>query len=135
MQSKTPLSTRRSIETSEDVKKMVDAFYARVREDNLIGPIFDEIVKVDWEAHLPRMYVFWETVAFNHRGYKGNPIARHRAVSRLTPLESEHFDRWLALFVETVDSLFEGRVASMVKRRARSISQVLLHKCTEQVFE
>lgn len=125
-------NSKRRLETPDDIKLMVDSFYERVRKDDLIGPIFDEIIKVDWTSHLPRMYTFWETVAFQQAGYKGDPIGKHQAVARQVELKPEHFERWLALFEETVNALFDGRIAEMVKQRAQIMSHAILFKCAQQ---
>lgn len=127
-------ASKRRLETPDDIKLMVDSFYERVRKDDLIGPIFDEIVKVDWETHLPRMYTFWETVAFQQAGYKGDPIGKHQAVARQVALKAVHFERWLLLFDETVDALFDGRIAEMVKHRAQIMSHAIMFKCAQQVL-
>lgn len=130
MRKQSPSPTRRCIETSVDIKEMVDAFYDRIRQDSLVGPVFDTVVKVDWQKHLPRMYAFWTTVALHQAGYKGNPIEKHQDVARRVALEEAHFDRWLTLFEETVDERFEGHVAELVKHRARVMSHVLLMNCS-----
>ena len=124
MRKQSPSPTRRCIETSVDIKEMVDAFYDRIRQDSLVGPVFDTVVKVDWQKHLPRMYAFWTTVALHQAGYKGNPIEKHQDVARRVALEEAHFDRWLTLFEETVDERFEGE-ASGPSYEPRIINELL----------
>ncbi len=110
---------------------LVDSFYARVNEDKLLGPVFNDIAKVDWETHLPKMYDFWESIVFNNAIYRGNPMQAHIDVHRLTQLSKEHFDRWLQLFKATVDDLFSGTNAELIKVRAESIATVLQIKINQ----
>jgi hemoglobin len=110
------------IETSADVRLLVDRFYEKVRRDPLIGPIFDEVAKVDWPSHLATLYSFWETLLnVEKKGsptYSGAPFPKHAVL----PLEKAHFDRWLQLFLETVDENFAGPKATEAKGRALSIA-------------
>src|ERR1044071_9100234 len=87
------------IETAQDVKKVVDAFYAKVNCDELLAPIFNEIAKVDWAAHLPTMYRFWDSLLFGSGNYQGAPFQKHAVL----PVQQAHFERWLSLFADTVD--------------------------------
>src|SRR3954452_12790464 len=91
-----------------DVACLVNAFYDRVRDDDVLGPIFDDIAHVDWATHLPRMCDFWESVLFARATFKGAPLVVHRALARRTPLTTVAFDRWIALFQSTIDDFFSG---------------------------
>ena len=73
------------------------------------------------------MYDFWEAVLFGAAGFKGNPMAVHRALAAQTPLTSREFDRWVALFHATVDDLFAGTVAEEIKLRATRIAFTMQH--------
>jgi hemoglobin len=108
-----------------DIERLVDTFYDRVRDDDLLGPIFNDIARVDWSEHLPKMYAFWEAVLFGVPGFKGNPMATHLALARRTPLSSREFDRWLDLFHATIDSLFAGPKATEAKRRSVQIAATM----------
>src|SRR5438105_4589398 len=102
--------SRFDITDRRDVAYLVNVFYDRVRDDDILGPIFDDIAHVDWATHLPRMYDFWESVLFARGTFKGAPLVVHRALARRTPLTTAAFDRWIALFQSTVDDLFsQGR--------------------------
>lgn len=118
------------IETSADVKLLIDTFYSRVREDDVIGYIFNDIAKVDWEKHLPRMYAFWEFLLLGKESYQGNPIEPHRRLHAIEPLTAAHFDRWLTIFTETVDTLFSGLHAEEAKNRAKLIAMTWMPKFT-----
>jgi len=96
---------------------MVDSFYDLVRQDSLLGPIFDEAID-DWGVHLPKMYLFWERLLFGTGAYAGNPYAKHE----MLPVDKEHFNRWVDLFVQTVDEHFLGPKAEEAKALARRIA-------------
>jgi hemoglobin len=96
------------------IKLLVDAFYTRVRKDDLLGPVFANTIKDNWQPHLEKMYAFWNAALFGAPGFKGNPFARHAPL----PIQPQHFERWLSLFNETVDTHFEGPVAQDAKHRA-----------------
>jgi hemoglobin len=110
-----------------DIVRLVDAFYERVREDKILGPIFTDVARVDWEVHLPKMYDFWESVLFGKIGFKGAPLPVHLALSRQVALTSREFDRWIALFHSSVDALFAGPLAAEAKIRATRIAAVMQH--------
>jgi hemoglobin len=113
------------IDTREDVVRLVDAFYDRVRSDAVLGPIFDDVAQVDWATHLPRMYDFWEGVLFGAGTFKGNPLAVHRALAARAPLTSREFQRWLFLFHGTLDDLFAGVMAEEARARSSRIAAVM----------
>src|SRR5688500_8293127 len=108
----------RDIETEADVRILVDEFYAAIREDALLNPIFTDVARVDWEHHLPKMYAFWSGLIFGKPGYVGNPFAAHVQL----PVGREHFTRWLELFRATVDRLYAGDAATRAKNAAGSIA-------------
>lgn len=116
---------RKDLEGIEDIKLLVNSFYEKVKADTLIGYLFNDVAKVNWEKHLPVMYAFWEQIIFHSGDYKGNPMVAHQRLHALSPLKAEHFLRWKELFFETVDELFEGNNALMAKQRAESIALVM----------
>lgn len=118
---------RLDITDRRDVACLVSVFYDRVRADDVLGPIFDDVAHVDWPTHLPLMYDFWESVLFGAATFKGAPLEAHRALARRTPLTSGAFDRWIALFHQTVDDLFAGFTANHAKQSASRIALVLQH--------
>jgi hemoglobin len=79
---------------------MVDVFYQKVREDELLAPIFNFRLSTHWEPHLEKMYTFWNAALFGVKGYNGNPFIKHATME----LGEEHFERWMNLFSETVDT-------------------------------
>ncbi len=123
---------KRDIEGSPDIRKLIDHFYERVRKDSVIGYIFTDVIKVNWEKHLPVMYSFWENTLFYTGAYAGNPMVIHQHIHQLTPLSMEHFDRWIRLFTSTVDELFSGEKAELAKQRAVSIATIMKIKILGQ---
>jgi hemoglobin len=115
----------RDLQSREDIRLLIDTFYGRVKRDEVIGYIFNDIAKVDWPHHLPVMYDFWEGVLFQKGGFKGNPMTTHQRLNQLAPLTKEHFVRWVALFNTTVDQLFSGLHAETAKQRAQSIATLI----------
>ena len=116
---------KKDITTRKDIELLVDKFYDKIKNDNQIGFIFTDIANVNWEKHLPVMYEFFENMLFYTSSYTGNPMELHKHVNRLFPLTDQHFKRWNSLFSTTVDELFEGDTANLVKMRALSISAVM----------
>lgn len=122
---------KNDITTRKDIEQLVNAFYEKVKTDNLIGFIFNDVAKVNWEKHLPVMYLFWENVLFYTGGYEGNPVQSHKHLHKRCPLKNEYFIRWNELFAQTIEELFEGEKATLAKQRALSISVVMQIKIAE----
>lgn len=119
---------KHDISTREDIELLVNRFYEKVRTDETIGYIFNDVVKVNWERHLPVMYDFWESVIFFTGTYAGNPMITHRKLHQVAHLTPEHFAAWLKLFLSTIDELFEGDKAELARQRALSIATVMQMK-------
>lgn len=105
------------------VASMVEAFYARIRNDDLLGPIFAERIE-NWPAHPDRMKSFWRSILHNSGEFSGNPMLKHIAIPGL---ELPHFSRWLDLFYATLREA-EGHpeATTLVGGRARMIADSLL---------
>ena len=86
-----------------DVENLINSFYEKVKKDDMIAFIFNDVAKVDWEKHLPVMYDFWESVIFQTKTFQGNPMLKHLLLNEKVALRTEFFERWLKLFKETVD--------------------------------
>ena len=102
------------------IERLVHEFYRRVRADALLGPIFETRV-ADWGAHLAKMCVFWSSVALMSGRYHGQPMTAHLPL----PVDSPHFDRWLALFAETAHDLCPPAAAAHFLERAHRIADSL----------
>jgi hemoglobin len=109
-----------------DVEQLVIAFYCAALVDPLIGPVFTEVAKLDLDHHLPIICDFWETVLFNAGLYRRNALQIHLVLHARHPLGFEHFDRWLALWSETLDARFEGPVTERAKLQATRIAGSML---------
>lgn len=118
----TDISTRAHIEV------LVDEFYKKVITDPVIGFIFTDVVKLSWEKHIPVMYSFWGSMLLGENTYKGNPMVKHMELDKLTTLTPQHFNRWLELWIATVQEHFAGPKAQEAIDRARSIAGVMLYK-------
>lgn len=102
------------------IDRLVEAFYARVRDDARIGPIFAERIE-DWAPHLAQMKLFWSSVALSTGVYQGRPMPKHLPL----PIDATHFDRWLALFEETTQDVCPPTAAAHFMERARRIADSL----------
>jgi hemoglobin len=112
----------RDLADRDDVSQLVEEFYRRAFRDPLIGTIFTDVAKMDLAHHLPIMCDFWETVLFRAGKYRRNALELHVALNSKFPLQQQHFERWLALWVETVDELFAGPKAELAKLQATRIA-------------
>ena len=102
------------------IERLVRGFYARVRADELLGPIFSARI-AQWEPHLEKMFAFWSSVALMSGRYHGQPMARHLPL----PIDAEHFDRWLALFARTARDLCPQPAAERFISLSRRIAESL----------
>lgn len=116
------------IENRGDLESLINAFYDRVKADEVIGHIFHKIIGEDWSHHLPIMYQFWETVMFAKPGYSGNPVRKHVEVDQRVELKKEHYEKWLELWRATVDDMFAGPRAEEIKQRAVMMMQMISMK-------
>ncbi len=113
------------IANRQHIEQLINSFYDKVKVDAVIGYFFTEVIPVNWEKHLPVMYDFWENVVFYTGNYEGNPMQQHQQLHKKSPMRMEHFQRWLLLFAETVDELYKGEKAELIKQRAASIATVM----------
>ncbi|MDK2748480.1 MAG: group III truncated hemoglobin [Brevundimonas sp.] len=102
------------------IDALVEGFYARVRDDRLIGPIFADRI-TDWAPHLAQMKLFWSSVALSTGVYQGRPMPKHLPL----PIDARHFDRWLEVFAETARDLCPPTAADHFIERARRIAESL----------
>lgn len=105
--------------TRDNVRQLVDEFYALVRADALLGPVFLQALGDDWDAHLERLTEFWSTIILGTRSFQGNVYGKHMMLNGIEP---EHFKRWLGLFEQTVSRLFEVEQADQFLTMARRVA-------------
>ena len=115
---------KKDIQNVEDIKLLVNTFYEKVQQDDLIGVIFNEKLEGRWPEHLEKMYQFWETILLEEHTYSGRPFPPHAHL----PVQEKHFVRWKQLFYKVVDSFFEGPVAEESKMRADKMAIMFLSK-------
>lgn len=117
---------KNDIKNRDDIQLLVETFYSKIRKDETLGSIFNNII-TDWESHLELLTDFWETQLFLKRKYHGNPVTAHQEVDDKMDhtITSEHFGLWLNLWFATIDELFEGETAWIAKNRAQKMSTML----------
>ncbi|KJS06485.1 MAG: globin [Flavobacteriales bacterium BRH_c54] len=114
------MSTKKEILSLDEVKLLVDTFYEKVRKDDLLKNIFNNVIQDKWPIHLEKMYRFWQTVLLEEHTYSGSPFAPHANL----PVNKTHFKRWLLLFNATIDELFTGEKADEAKWRANKMAEI-----------
>lgn len=112
----------KEIETREDIQLLVDTFYSKVQQNKELSYIFNDVAKINWETHLPKMYDFWENLLFHKDVYKGNPMRVHKMLHQIQRLKNTDFEIWLNIFHQTIDELFIGEMAELAKNRAQSVA-------------
>ncbi|WP_113663788.1 group III truncated hemoglobin [Pedobacter nanyangensis] len=112
------------ISNLQDIQLLVNTFYSRVRENELLGPIFNDILKNRWPEHLEKMYRFWQTILLEVPTYSGSPFPPHAKL----PVSQLHFDTWLQLWHGTLDEFFVGEKAEEAKWRGSRMAEMFMFK-------
>lgn len=120
----------KDIAAESDVKLFIDAFYEKVKADATIGYIFNDIAEIEWEAHMPKIYLFWESILLGKPGFQGDVMGVHIRLNKKEKLTAQHFDRWINLFTETVSKMYTGNVANEAISRANTIRRTMEHILT-----
>ena len=108
--------------SEDEIVRVVDAFYVKVRRDHVLAPVFERAIAPDaWPAHLATMYDFWSSVMLTSGRYHRDALGAHRK----HPLQPEMFNRWLTLWGETADALFEPDLAAQLRAKAERIGESL----------
>ncbi|WP_293779320.1 group III truncated hemoglobin [uncultured Oxalicibacterium sp.] len=107
--------------TEEEVRTLVHAFYARVRKDDVLGPIFNRQVH-DWDEHLVTLTRFWSSILRGTGSYTGTPMQKH---AQMAHLDESLFERWLALFLITTREQPNQAMGERAYSTARRIAQSL----------
>lgn len=111
-----------------EIHDLVVHFYREVVFDDLLAPVFGEVAEVDWANHIPRLIDYWSRVLLDEPGYAGFILGAHRHVHDIEPFRVEHFDRWYALWVQSIDARWSGPVADRAKRHAERIGASLTRR-------
>lgn len=117
----------KDIEGLQDIMLFVNEFYTSVQKDEELSPIFYQHIAGDWQPHMERMYLFWNAALFGHKGYIGNPFAKHARMS----IDANHFERWLFWFNKIIDAHFIGPVSKEAKRRAQIMANTFQRRLSE----
>lgn len=116
------LELMKDITTTEDLTLVMNMFYSKMLVDQQIGYIFTDVAKLNLEKHLPMLVSFWSNSLFHTGGYKNNVTQIHKDLNELETLTPKHFERWLELFNETIDTNFKGEMTNTMKLRAKQIA-------------
>ena len=124
------------LDSPVEIAEMVRRFYQDVAQDDLLGPLFNDVAAVDWSEHLPKLTTFWCRALLGVGGYQGNPFRAHAAIHARSPFTVAHFERWLQLFHETVELGWVGPNAERALELARNVARVHSQQLIgEQPFE
>ncbi|HLM01796.1 MAG TPA: group III truncated hemoglobin [Pyrinomonadaceae bacterium] len=122
---------KHDIENRADLELLLTEFYKIATTDAEIGHHF---AGLDLAAHLPIIVDFWEKILFGKQVYFGNPAFVHQRLNEKSPLELEHFRRWVEIFSRIVDKLFIGETAENAKLRAKMIAHSLHQRVQDKGF-
>jgi hemoglobin len=102
------------------IQAVVDEFYAAVRLDGLIGPIFNSAIAPErWPARLDKLCDFWSGALLGSSRYDGRPLPPHLSIP---DLGDQHFQRWLKLFSVAVRRTCPPDAADLFMARALRIT-------------
>lgn len=119
-----PPTPSRDLDDLDEVGELVRRFYAAVAQDDLLGPLFNDVACVDWSEHLPKLTAFWCRALFGIPGYVGNPFQAHKRVHLRQAFTAAHFRRWLDLFEDTILLGWAGPHAERALSLAREVARV-----------
>ena len=122
MNAQQPHPTQKAAPSGETITALVHGFYADVRQDPLLGPVFEQALHGRWDAHLQRLVDFWSTVALGTRSFRGDVFGKHMALEGVTPA---HFAAWVALWQKHTAQLFAPDVARDLQVAAHGIARNL----------
>ncbi len=114
----------RDLDDAMQVREMVRRFYADVTQDDLLGPMFNDVARVDWPEHLVKLTEFWSRALLGIPGYAGNPFRAHKLVHEQRAFTPDHFRRWLELFEETIALGWVGPNADRALALAHQVARV-----------
>lgn len=118
---------KQDIKDRDDIVLLVNSFYDAVRQNKILGHIFNDVAKVNWDEHLPKMYSFWGSILLGEHSYSGNPMRTHIELAERTSMTKTEFNEWVSLFAKTVNEHFIGKIADNAKFRAAHIANTMLH--------
>ncbi len=114
----------RDLDSPVEIAEMVRRFYQDVAQDDLLGPLFNDVARVDWGAHLPKLTQFWCRALLGIEGYAGNPFRAHARIHARSAFRAEHFERWLELFHDSVELGWVGPNAQRALDLAHDVARM-----------
>ena len=128
-------SRRPDLWSRAEIHELVVSFYREVIFDEVLGPMFEQVARVDWSVHIPKLTDYWCRVLLGEPGYDGGMLGPHMRVHALEPFQSEMFDRWVGLFVESVDLRWQGPIAERAKAHAEIVARNLSRRLLGEDWE
>jgi hemoglobin len=125
----------RDLDSPDQIAELVRRFYGDVAQDDLLGPMFNDVARVDWSEHLPKLTAFWCRALLGLPGYAGNPFRAHVLVHAKRPFTPAHFERWLGLFHETLELGWTGPFADRAGEVADNVARVHSQQIIGQAVE
>ena len=119
---------KKDIENRKDITRMVRSFYEKLLREPEFEHIFLQVAKVDILEHIDMIVDFWESAVFHTGMYKRNTLETHVSLHMKYPLKDDHFKKWLEVFEQNIDDIFEGENVETAKLRARSIAGIMKMK-------
>jgi hemoglobin len=114
------------IDSRGDLYKVVQLFYQKLFDDDDMKPFFIKFYQQEnLEKHLNVLVDFWDSVLFHSGVYTKNAMQPHFIKHKETPFKKIHFEKWILLFCSSIDELFTGQNAEVIKNRAQSIATVM----------
>jgi hemoglobin len=108
--------------SEQDLAKLIPEFYARVRADPGLGPIFDAAID-EWDEHLEKLQAFWSSIMLMSGRYKGQPMVAH--LRHEGAMTAANFDRWLTLWQQTTGDVLDPENAAALQAKAARIAESL----------
>lgn len=119
---------KKDIETLEEIELFVKQFYKTLCELPEMDHLYNKVIQINWEHHIPIMVNFWGSLILREGKYKGDILAHHQKVMKVIPLTRELFRTWEECFIEVLDSLYEGQNCNKTKKRVVAMSKSLIQK-------
>ena len=116
------------LDSRAEIHDLVVGFYREIVFDELLEPVFGEVAEVDWAVHIPKLIDYWCRVLLRQPGYEGSILEAHQHVHDLKALDVEHFDRWYALWVQSIDARWTGPLSELAKEHAARMGGTLARR-------
>lgn len=123
-----PPAPTRDLDSPDEIAEMVRGFYADVTQDDVLGPMFNDVARVNWSEHLPKLTAFWCRALLGQPGYQGNPFRAHALVHAKRAFTAAHFERWLSLFHKALELRWTGPNAQRAHDLADNVARVHSHQ-------